>query len=322
MIILVSLSKRPIFILSFLLLTLICFLPTLARSQSNVFVSTTGSEETGDGSQANPFASIQQAIDQSSDGDVINVAAGTYIENINFNGKNIWLLGEDRETTIIDGNQNGSVVVFESGETDATLLSHFTITNGDAEKNDSATIYDKGGGIHCFESNPAIRNVIIRDNDGNEDGGGIYIRGSNPLIENAIIAVNFATHGGGISCVVNSSPIFTNVVIAENSASGYGGGIFTAFSGNPILTNVTITSNKGGGGLHTSDSPVLKNVTISNNAGSGIQSRNGADLIIVNTILWNNSPQEFSFFSGDSAITISYSEAGDRGIKAKDRLCG
>ena len=34
MITLVSLSKRPIFILSFLLLTLICFLPTLAQSRS------------------------------------------------------------------------------------------------------------------------------------------------------------------------------------------------------------------------------------------------------------------------------------------------
>ena len=56
------------------------------------------------------FATIQEAIDYSIDGDTILVSAGTYYENINFNGKNIALIGEDRETTIIDGDidENGS----------------------------------------------------------------------------------------------------------------------------------------------------------------------------------------------------------------------
>ena len=61
---------------------------------------------------------IQAAINATNDGDVIIVSPGTYIENINFNGKNI-LLGSlfvttgnpyYIEHTVIDGNQNGSVV--------------------------------------------------------------------------------------------------------------------------------------------------------------------------------------------------------------------
>ena len=42
------------------------------------------------------YTTIQQAIDASVDGDVINVLSGTYYENINYNGKNIEIVGETR----------------------------------------------------------------------------------------------------------------------------------------------------------------------------------------------------------------------------------
>jgi len=41
------------------------------------------------------YATIQQAIDDSNDGDVIIVDPGTYSENINFSGKNIVLTSAD-----------------------------------------------------------------------------------------------------------------------------------------------------------------------------------------------------------------------------------
>ncbi|MFQ6606824.1 MAG: choice-of-anchor D domain-containing protein, partial [Fidelibacterota bacterium] len=60
---------------------------------------------------------IQAAISLTLDHDTVLVDPGTYQENINFNGKNIVLRSTSGpETTIIDGNQNGSVVTFESGE--------------------------------------------------------------------------------------------------------------------------------------------------------------------------------------------------------------
>jgi len=70
------------------------------------------------------YSTIQQGIDASQDADTVLVQPGTYVENINYNGKNItvaslFLTSADTSyisQTIIDGNQSGSVVTFETGE--------------------------------------------------------------------------------------------------------------------------------------------------------------------------------------------------------------
>ncbi len=94
------------------------------------------------------FNTIQEAINASTDGDMVLVAEGTYYENINFMGKKITvasLFYQDHKKihikrTIINSSKPadpnfGSVVSFVSGETIESVLCSFTISGGNGMHN-------------------------------------------------------------------------------------------------------------------------------------------------------------------------------------------
>jgi len=185
-----------------------------------------------DGSQEHPFSTIQEGIDHAEENASVFVAAGIYYENIVWPATNgINLIGENMETTIIDGNQSGSVIRFEenlAGIIDtSTVIIDFTIRNGSASY---------GSGIYCCESNPILANVTITGNSASY-GGGIYCRESNLILTNVMITDNSASYGGGIYCYYYSNPSLINVTITGNSASSYGGGFFCTYNSNTSLGN-------------------------------------------------------------------------------------
>jgi len=207
------------------------------------------------------FVDIQHAIDAAQDGDTIIVHTGTYYENIRFKGKNIVLRSvdpEDRdcvESTIIDGNQNGTVVTFAGTEDETCELSGFTITNGLAEY---------GGGISGGKwpqygpyASPTIANCIITSNQVTTMGAGISCCGGR--IYNCEITENrglsddpeHLSWGGGI-CVGSwtgapCSPIIENCLIASNSVEDYGGGICLSDAYSSRIVDCIIELNEGGG---------------------------------------------------------------------------
>ncbi|MCH2134626.1 MAG: hypothetical protein MK116_12855, partial [Phycisphaerales bacterium] len=93
--------------------------------------------------------SIAAAISASVNGDVINIAPGTYNEHsLNPGGKAITiqgtLNGDGTLATTIDAQQGGRVFTIESGEGDGTVIKDLVITGGSA---------GDGGGIYCNVSN-------------------------------------------------------------------------------------------------------------------------------------------------------------------------
>ena len=304
-------------------------------------ISTTGSDVWGNGAEQYPFATIQHGINSSSNTDTVLVQSGTYVENINYDGKlitvgSLFLTTQDTtyiSSTIIDGNNSGGVVVFGNGEDSTAVLSGFTITNGSYEFS--------GGGIYCNDSSPILRNLTITSNSAGFFGGGIYIGGGSPILQNLTIISNSADRGGGIFCedsslslqnvtitgnsaaygggiyCDDSSPSFENIIIMGNSASYSGGGIFCYYYSSPSLLNVTITANSAsveGGGIYCqyNSNPSLENVTVTGNSasadGGGIYCY-ASYPILINSILWNDLPQEIYLYSG--SVTATYSDIQD-----------
>jgi len=161
------------------------------------------------------YTTIQESINAATDGDTVLVYPGTYYENINYNSKNIivtslYLTTQNNsyiDSTIIDGNQNGSVVLFESGEDSTAVLCGFTIQNGSGTSNLGNI---RGGGIFSKNADPKIIVCIIKNNNA-EIGAGIHCRYSNIILENTTVCDNHAfLVGGGIYLRDNSTANFSN----------------------------------------------------------------------------------------------------------------
>jgi hypothetical protein len=245
------------------------------------------------------YPTIQSAIDAASAGDTVRVAAGTYVENIDFKGKGILVTSSDGAAlTVIDGNQAGSVSKFVSGEGLDAVLEGFTLTNGSGTEDGYGLFH--GGGIYMEDASPTIQDNIITENAvanrgggiacygassanimGNTlslnesawDGAGIYCEGSAPLISDNLIEKNIIgtpfAEGGGIYCGGGASPAIRNNTLLENEGL-VGGGICSRFSSPEITGNILgYNLANAGGGIYCSDySEVMaNNLLFENTAG-------------------------------------------------------
>jgi len=101
------------------------------------------------------FPTIQEAINNATDGDTIFVHKGTYHEHVIVN-KTISLIGEDRYSTIIDGNETGSVISVTANNVN---INGFTVQNSGSTGSDSGICITSNG-------NNISRNAIINNKNG------------------------------------------------------------------------------------------------------------------------------------------------------------
>lgn len=286
-----------------------------------------------DGPPICDFSVIQDAVDVASEGDVIEVAAGTYSQINNYGGL-AQILYLDKSVTIVGGFDNSFIgppdphanptildaqgagrIVYMSNEYAAPRLENFTMTNGDATGL-GGTPYgdDAGGGLYLWGGGTVISNCVITENYSGWDGGGIYMHmSSTAQIINSEVSHNQANYGAGIY-IWFSHPYIAHNIISDNTGGGAGGVWMGVYSGATFEYNLfdgnttTDDSNETGAGMVAERSDVTLNQNIfQNNATQGGGA--GAVLIRCNAMITNNIFSDNALETNGGALLLTGSDA-------------
>lgn len=166
-----------------------------------------------------PGSSIQTAIDNASDGDIISLSAGVYKGNIDFKGKAITIRGVGKES-IIRGDGTKAVVFFVTNEGFGSLLDKVQITGG-----------IRGGAILIENASPRINRCWIVNNQSIGAGSAIYIFGNdasdrsaaffnNVIARNKTRSLIFGNEAHAIY-IEGANPSFINNTIIQNDRSAF-----------------------------------------------------------------------------------------------------
>jgi len=278
------------------------------------------------------FTTIQNGINSAVDGDTVLVAEGEYLENINFNGKNIvvgseFILDGDLThigNTIINGSQPSdpniaSCVSLINGENANAVLQGFTLREGlGYAYTMGSNIFREGGGIILDYSDATIKNNLIIENEslgiGNEQGGGgggIAAWYGNPTISNNVIMNNTASYAAGLVLNYSGGIIRNNIIYANFGAEDFGAGgvmLWDCPNDTGILENNTIIANiselTAGGILVYSTTGIIRNNVVWGN----IQDSGAQVTGISNSLFeYNNCEEQYS---GTGNISVPPDFAG------------
>ncbi len=175
------------------------------------FLNSTLREVSLDGTHS--YISIQSAVDDANNGDIIHVYPGRYFEHIDILEKTVTLRSQygitnnwdDVLNTIIDADSQSNCIRIEDNCT--VLLNGFVLTNGIGFSYGDDVSY--GGGISINnECDVDIVNCIIENNYGMYNGGVLCNNGSTVSLSNNTIRNNRAIYWGGGLGVKNGDIIF------------------------------------------------------------------------------------------------------------------
>jgi len=239
------------------------------------------------------YQTIQEAINRANAGDTILVAAGTYYENVHVH-KTVSIIGEDRNTTIIDGGGSETETAVVSIEAYNVSLRGFTIQNG-----------YRGIWVMFSGGNSIVNNTVKN----NRCEGILLSPDGNILRHNKMEGntYNFAVHGWfflGImpwpgfmyphandvdtSNTVDGKPIYYWVNQHNKEIPADAGYVAVINSTNITVRNLKLTKNRQGVLFAYTRNSTIKNVTVSSNT-IGISLISSVDNTVSNNTIANNA---------------------------------
>jgi parallel beta-helix repeat protein len=190
------------------------------------------------------YTTIQGSINDANSGDTVFVFddSSPYHENVVVD-KSIFLIGEDKNTTIIDSQNHGCVITLLA---DAVSILNFTIKNAGFHGND-----DLAGIFIHSSSNIIFENIITSDTQ--SAYGMILINSSGNMITSNIIRNNYHA---GIEMRYSHNNSITYNAIFNNSH----GSMLIAWSSNNFLSNNNISDNICLLMLESSNNTIINNI--------------------------------------------------------------
>jgi LPXTG-motif cell wall-anchored protein len=161
-------------------------------SLSAIYVSPSGDDASGCGSQADPCRTVQQGVEESryatADDVVVHVAAGTYTETVDTGvwptGRSLTLDGAGAASTTIDASGAGTVLSLSSG---SVVVSDLTLTGGDR--------FGGGGGVRTTGDLRLNRVEVVGNTS--DAGGGAFVGGGSLTVTSSTFADNIGDLAGG-----------------------------------------------------------------------------------------------------------------------------
>jgi len=244
----------------------------------------------------NDYPTIQEAINAASEGDIINVKPGTYYENVVLN-KTLSLVGENPETTIIDGEVDTCVRVTAN----STNITGFTMQSS------MATWWVAGISFDSSHNNVS-NNIIKNTTEGIILGQGRKCR-NNTITNNTLIGNWF-----GIRGFFGASD---NLIVGNNisRSTEYG---MDLLSNNTISGNTIFFTSEGwigyGDGISIRGvNNIVSDNKIYNNNGTAISiitDIKGSNFIIGNFIASNRRGISLRYGTTISENTVGFNDVG------------
>ena len=276
------------------------------------------------GSGPGNYTHIQDAINASASGDTVFVYHGTYYERLTI-PTSITLLGENRTTTKIEGNQTGDVVtitadnvalrslsVAHSAEYHAGILlssDHNTITDINLSSNEYA--------IFGVSSD----NNTIAYNEMNANGFGV--RFTNASTHNIVANNTITTWGFDFNIYIVGAS--NNNRISSNSVTNGGGtAIYVFDSQGTIIANNTVKNSEYGITIYQANQTHVMDNLIGPNQEDGVSLATSTGCVITRNIFVNDGVFVYEAFGNtlaDNTVNgkpLVYLEGASHGIVQAD----
>jgi hypothetical protein len=239
------------------------------------------------------FPTIQAAVDAVQDGDIIQLADGTFTgagnHDVDYRGKNITIASQsgNAQECIIDCEHRGRGFLFQSNEGPQAILRRVMITMG--HPNESSWPYGRGGAVACLGATPTIEGCVFYDNIGPEAGGAIYCNGGTITLAGCRFewnrtAIGVGRWGGAIACWRSSASLNDCTFYLNTAVSGgdlcLKGGSSATVRGCTLVWSVVFD---GGPGIYCENSSL--SVDGSTLCISGIALASGSAAFLTNTIV-------------------------------------